>query len=84
MRHSISPPRPSRTWQIQWPISWAMVKRRRSGLEPASRWSIQISRQAGMSIPETPRGAWPIARPKRSSAIDSTSARRPAVPKTAA
>ena len=63
-------------WQIQWPSSWAIVKRwRRVGVSPliASDALTRIRRSVGISIPEhSPRSSSSIRRPSRSSAIDST------------
>ena len=74
-------------WQIQWPSSWAIVKRwRRVGVSPliASEALTRISRSAGISMPEhSPRSPSSIRRPRRSSAIDSTGTGISSPPKVA-
>ena len=76
-RTSAAPrPTPRCAWQIQWPSSWAIVKRwRRVGVSPliASDALTTIRRSDGISFPEhSPRSRSSIRRPSRSSAIDST------------
>ena len=81
--------RPSRQWQTQWPISWAIVKRkRRSGgsLRPPARSSAfrTMRRSAGRSIPEQSMSQRSSTRrPSRSSAIASTGTGSPSPPKRA-